>query len=179
VQPALATFVQSFDLRMDSSMFTSPITVDYFDLQEAEPRVPFASQDIVAGYGSGTCLPLDVSMCLSFSGNVVSGGNRARRRGRIYLPTFLSTMLEEGGNRVRWTAAARTEIALAASTFADTIESGGTDSRWAVFSPTTVAEGGSLQDAMTAVREGWVDDEPDTQRRRGTKSSERTVWVVL
>ena len=47
-----------------------------------------------------------------------------------------------------------------------------------VYSPTTHAEGGTLFESMTTVTQGWVDNEPDTQRRRGQDGGTKTAFAI-
>jgi hypothetical protein len=177
VKVALATLVQTWDALMDSNMFTSPATVDYYDMTDAEPRVPYDNQTIPLTLGSGTSLPLEVSMCASFTAALSSGAARARRRGRIYLPTFINAVCAESGSRVIFSSGNVAAIASAFTTFKNAIISAGTDSRWSIYSPTTFAETGDLQASSAAVANGWIDDEPDTQRRRGSSIKTRTTWA--
>ena len=61
--------------------------VEYVDLLDARPRLPF-SFGVIAGPNTTTAnynLPAEVSCCLSLVGSVASGQNPRRRRGRVYV----------------------------------------------------------------------------------------------
>lgn len=118
-------------------------------------------------------------MGVTFQGPPASGVNQARRRGRIFLPTYQTSSIIESGGRVVWEPNALVTLAGGFETFHDAVASAG--GNWAVFSPTTFAQTAGttldrLRAATTYVTDGWIDDEPDTQRRRGSGAGVRTLW---
>lgn len=171
----------AMDSLMSSDMFVSPCLVEYFDMLEPEPRIPFVGDDFpLSMNASDESLPLEASMCMSFEGIPLSGVNQQRRRGRLYLPTFVNTITEMASGRVRWTAAQLTALATAGD--AMKAHALANNCSWTVYSPKTASEtAGSLLDkaraASTYVLRGWLDTEPDIQRRRGGPGGVKTTWT--
>jgi hypothetical protein len=111
---------------------------------------------------------------LSFQGAQESGANMRRRRGRLYLPPMDTSSLSLVGGRVTVAAPTVTTIVNAADAMLNMSSTLGL--QWAVFSPTTLAETGSYDAAFEDVTNGWVDNEWDIQRRRGTVAQSRTLF---
>lgn len=170
----LALFVQAFDLYMPSQLFVPTATTAYYDMTDAEPRVPILESTIAMTNSAVAGLPTECTACVSFQGPIVSGVNQARRRGRLYLPTFDTGTIEHSVGRIRWKPAVTAALATACE---DLMTNSGTDGMaWSVYSPTVFAETGNLGTAFTPITNGWVDDAPDTQRRRGHVALLRQLW---
>lgn len=177
---ALTTFYTTLKANLASYMSWNEGTIEYVDLGDAKPRVPFQTDALNLGTlsSAGEDMPPEVAICLSFRGATGSGLNAKRRRGRIYVgPLQLNsaehyvvpTSLVDG-------------VANAASVFM-----GATYFKWAVHSPSTfhgVPYGESikdypdeipsaLDDSFVEVVSHWVDNEFDTQRRRGVPATYR------
>lgn len=146
-------------------------SIKWFNMADPQPRVP----TIVplgwspTGSAGSTDVPTEVSAVLSFQGAAISGQPQARRRGRIYLgglgPTALSTSTVAGFpliSNALLAAVSSAATALRAAAFTD-----GDD--WSVWSQTD-------SQAVT-ITNGWVDNSPDTQRRRGVLRTARTLWT--
>lgn len=158
----LSTVVQSTGARLQ-----------IYDLDQPEPRVPIFDESMslpdIAPSGSASNLPSEVAVCLSYRGDLVSGTNPARRRGRIYLGPLNSNCLDG--------ASASDTIPRPSSTFRTTLAQAGTalaaantlGASWRVWS----RAGGSF----TEITAGWVDNSFDTQRRRGERSTTRINWA--
>lgn len=161
-----------------SSLMASPATVKIYDMRDATPRVPEYTGTIALTFGAAASYPSEVAVCLSFYAQQTSGVNQARRRGRVYIgPANADTgALISNGWRV--SAAARTAICAAAATMKAGAPAGssGASVKWAVYSPTTDAEGANLDDSFHDVVGGWMDDAFDTQRRRGVGATTRTLF---
>lgn len=142
------------------------VTVKSYDLDEPEPRPPVVITPLTwTGNTSGNA-PSEVSMCLSFQGDAVPGQSQARRRGRVYIGPLALTVTTSGSNQpCRPLTATRNTIALAGKALQALNDSSCT---WCVYSTVT----GDL----VPVTNGWVDDEFDTQRRRGLRSTTRTLF---
>jgi len=107
----------------------------------------------VGGIGSSG-MPREVALCLSF----YAGLNIPTRRGRLYLPgVFLTSAPGQ-----RPTTAQMTNVGALALLFAGL---GGSDVDWCVYSPRTGEH--------HSVTNWWVDDEWDTIRSRGMRSTTR------
>jgi hypothetical protein len=115
----------------------------------------------VGALASSNC-PREQALCLSF----YAVSNEPRRRGRLYLPCCLHTPATENQG-IRPGAAIR-GTALNIATRLSSV--GGVDVDWVVHSV--------KDDASYTVTNGWVDDEWDTQRRRGMKSTTRDLVAV-
>lgn len=135
-----------------------------YNLSDPVPRAPIAERDItLPGPGGGNKLPAEVALACSFQGDRVSGEAQARRRGRIFLGPL---------------NASGTDMTIPGSTMIHSITKqfeglhdaaiGSLLWRWVVYSPTG--------DSWAEVRNGWVDNAWDTQRRRGPRATARTVW---
>jgi hypothetical protein len=151
--------------------------IKYYNLEDAEPRAPIGTGLVTFTPGANG-FPSEVAICLSYQGTLVSGESQARRRGRLYLgPLSITTGSIDSGD-VRVTAAARTTIATAADALMDSTTIAGR--RWCVFSPATAGpppwSAGTLLDAFVTITNGWVNNDFDTQRSRGLRSSARTIF---
>lgn len=143
---------------------TNICTVTLYDMSDPEPRAPldifpFTLANAAAGV---TDLPPEVALCASYHSAFVSGIPNPRRRGRVYLGPFStgSTALTRPPDALR----------LLCVDWAETLWTpiGAADVTWVQRSETT---------GVTApVVGGWVDNEWDTQRRRGRRSTARTLF---
>lgn len=109
-------------------------------------------------------VPRDVSLCLSY----YSGSNIKRRRGRLYLPAqWVIAHTSSSGVAAKPTAGQMTgagDFATALDLLTTTV---GT---WCVWS--------RADNAFFPVTNWYVDDEWDTQRRRGLRPTTRTTGTV-
>lgn len=177
---SLTTFYQAIDASViNGSMVLPTLLVKYYDLTDPAPRVPILEDDITCSMAVGASYPPEVAICLSFQGPLVSGTSPARRRGRIYLGPVDADAGTTVSGRVNVQASVLTTIRDAAIALAG--HSPATEAAWAVFSPTLAGPApwseGVLDSAMTVVTNGWIDNAFDTQRRRGTDSTSRTLWT--
>lgn len=166
----LTTFYQAIDGELLSGfVMNSFATVSYYDLADAEPRVPVLETTISLTPKAEQALPHEVAMCLSFEAVGVSGQSQKRRRGRVYIGVLPLGVLSSG----RPSTAAQQTLRNAADAMAEN-DTGGV--QWAIYSPTTRATGASLADSVHDVKSGWVDNAFDTQRRRGVQPTLREVF---
>lgn len=152
---------------------TGPMTMKVYDLQQPTPHVPaLVGTRAFAGTGSGTTTPTEVSICLSIKADYINGVPQARQRGRIFIggtavPLTSSTALAFP----EITSTKRGQLAAACSALlSGALTDGWT---WCILSPTQVKE--NKPNAFDVVG-GWVDNSPDTQRRRSVKATARTTW---
>lgn len=138
----------------------------FFRRADPIPRQPFEdfTWNLVGSMGT-TPLPPEVAICTSFQGAPTSGVNQARRRGRIYLGPLAQTTMGTDG---RVSSATVTQLVAAAQTLL-TASDTALNWSWSVYSPTS---GGGV-----IVDNGWIDNEFDTQRRRGRKPTTRTTFT--
>lgn len=175
----LSTFYQTIDNWLSGpTIDEANAEVSYYDLGDPEPRVPLFTQPLVFGpLDSTAALPQEVAATLSYRGPVVSGQVPARHRGRLYIGP-LNTSAIAAGSSGRTVLAAPLVDALADAGTQLASLTYGFDPTWAwcVFSPTIYAATGELDAASTVITNGWVDNAPDTQRRRGTSATSRQLW---
>lgn len=137
-----------------------------YNMADLEPRAPIEDTTWnLAVAPSGTPLPPEVAICLSFQGAKISGVPQARRRGRVYLGPLNITGMDLG----RPGASIVTTFSGAGNTLLDAGVATAGDWNWAVYS---TVNGGTAE-----VADGWVDNEYDTQRRRGRLSTSRTTFT--
>lgn len=137
-----------------------------YNRANAIPRAPVAQRRFnFPGVPGGAPLPPEVSMCMSFQGNQVSGQAQARRRGRVYLGPIRQDRVGTDG---RPTAGLITTIRDAGDYLVDA--SAAATWQWEVWS--------TVNNAAAAVTNGWVDNEFDTQRRRGRVATSRSTFAV-
>lgn len=135
------------------------ITVTAYKVDGPPPHFPEASHTINTGLAPPSEIPREVALCLSF----YAGRNLPRQRGRIYLPVCAHTSV----TGVRPTTALMDSV-LALSD--DIAGLGGLDVDWIVYSQT--------DKVGRNVSHAWVDDEWDTVRRRGLRSTTRSAKDV-
>lgn len=136
-----------------------------YDMLDPEPRAPV--EEGLWNFSSAPStdpLPPEVALCLSFQGVKQSGVPQARRRGRVYIGPLRATISADG----RPTAGAITILRNAGDALYDAGVASAGDWNWAVYS---TVNGGTVD-----VANGWVDNEFDTQRRRGRIPTTRNVF---
>jgi hypothetical protein len=143
---------------------TRGLTVKLYDIgQDATkangkpPNRPKATATRNLGNCDESPHPRDIALCLSFNG----GPNAKTNRGRIYVPIW--AIQGSGQLAVRPTSGNRAVVGALPTIFANL---GGANVDWIVWS--------RKANAATKVERWYVDDEWDTQRRRGLKSTART-----
>jgi hypothetical protein len=145
--------------------------VNCYNMDEPEPRVPTVVDINTPNVNyAASVIPTEVSCVLSFQGDPQSGVSQRRRRGRVYIPGITAAMLNQSpaGSYPTFATSFISQVIAAAE---ELMTSGITnDIPWCVYSPTA-----SL---YTAVTNGWVDNSPDTQRRRSVDAVTRTVFPV-
>jgi len=162
---ALKAFYTASSDRMSNLVRPSDWMIKAYNDADAIPRAPVLQEEWDTGltFSVGP-LPTEVALCLSFQGAPVSGIPQARRRGRIFFP-FLNT--SQLGTDGRPASACISDL----TTNADTLmTAGATAGTWHWITNT------SFDPGPVSVVNGWVDNEWDTQRRRGRKATSRTTW---
>lgn len=146
------------------------VNVRIYDLADAEPRTPVSdgSAGILAASSDGTALPAEVAVCLSLEALQASGANPQRRRGRLFFGPLNGDALAASGSYGRPSASLRGSMTTAAEAAGNAIIALG--GFWCIYS--------RADDAFRAVIRGWVDDEFDTQRRRGRDASSRLLFTL-
>jgi len=135
---------------------TRQISVTAYDAQGAKPVYPQGEAIVNPAVAPASASPREVAVCLSF----FSERNIPRRRGRLYIPFLIMGFTSP--NTVRPTSVVRDKVGALAPIFADL---GGVDVDWCVYS--------RVNNAAYPVTNWWVDDEWDTVRSRGLRSTTR------
>lgn len=137
-----------------------------YDLSEPEPRAPFYDALFDTGSAGSTSAPPELAICMSFQGSQISGIRQARRRGRVYLGPLASIALSTTTGRISDSAVSTVQTIggnfLAAS-------NSSTQYDWIILSQTPTLNG-------VPVDNGWVDNAPDIQRRRGVEPTSRLTF---
>jgi hypothetical protein len=165
-------------LKYMSEVIDPGTDVAYVRLVDVDPAT--GEEINPAGYGGFTLnaptvasMPQEVAVCVSFQqSGVAIGAARARRRGRVFIGPLNINALEEDTNK-----AGRPHedfIATLVAAGARMIEScqdgllDGDPCPWSVYS--------RAASQMYEITDGWVDNEFDTQRRRGLTPTARTTF---
>lgn len=144
-------------------------TVHWYDLEDPPPRQPHIvplGATISLGVSE---IPTEVAAVVSFQGDPISGVPQSRRRGRVYIGALTNAAMDPGSGSSFPVLTTATLTALDNAATGLLAASGSqADLRWVVHS--TVAG----TDAI--VTNGWVDNSPDTQRRRSVDALSRTLF---
>jgi len=168
VGQALITRLGNFYGGLDEYMSAknaNPVTIKVYDRADPAPRVPRFTGDLPTLTYSASSLPSECAAVISFEATPISGGNQARRRGRVFIGPLSSTTADAAGTDVYLSAAFQAELRLRASNLRG---ANGSGLLWYVYSD---------KDGLNRpVERGWVDNAFDIQRRRGPKATARTTW---
>ena len=140
-----------------------------YDLSDPLPRAP--KYDVVsaisAAVSSGSKCTPETAVCLSFQGTQISGSAQARRRGRIFIGAMGDPMTS--GSTTAFPTLGSSKRSVIATAASNLLTGAAIDGwTWSVYS--------RADDVMVPVNNGWIDDAPDTQRRRGQAATTRTTW---
>lgn len=166
-EAALVAFYEDISNYMSNQVKATPnnLYFKHYDIADPEPRAPVLEgpQSFTPNNTAG--LPPEVALVVSFQAPKTSGVPQARRRNRIYLPFLTAAANSTDG---RPAGAFLTAVETAA---ADLLAASGptsADWQWMVYSPT--------DNAIDLVDNGWIDNEWDTQRRRGRIATSRYTF---
>jgi len=154
--------------------------VKIYDLQDDEPRIPILESGFVQSLGTGSPLPAECAITLSFRGEAASGANMRRRSGRIFLgPLDTIVLAGRDGDAAIDSGVIGDIVAAADALIAAGVAS---DTKWATFSPSTAAPEPwtdiAISSATFQVASGWVDDAFDTIRSRGVAPTSRQTFAI-
>lgn len=149
-------------------------SIKLYRLADTPPRVPVTSGTFDPDVNSNsTPLPLEVAIAISYGIDPQSGWDPRSLRGRIYLgplnvdaQAIITTSVIGVNNELMSDLAWLTQ---ALESNVRTASSGAV--RWCLYS--------RRQSAMRPITHGFVDNEFDTQRRRGVDATARETWVAL
>ena len=167
VANALSAFYATIKANLSPLQAWSTGTIKMYNLEEPEPREPFKEALFAPSGTVGTnSQAAEVCCCVSFQGDPVSGFPMRRRRGRIYIGPLAGNAINTSTGLLNSTLVAQAVTASQALEAASTSAASWT---WGVISETP-----SLN--FVRITNGWVDNAPDIQRRRGIDASLRTEW---
>lgn len=149
------------------------MTMKAYDLQLPLPHVPklTGTRTITGTAGAGTT-PTEVAICLSMKANYIGGVAQSRQRGRIFLGGFTAPCTTSTASSFpQIDPTVRTALGAAAQNLKAGLTTDGWT--WVILSGAQVAQ--VLQNTFP-VASGWVDNSPDTIRRRSVGATARTVW---
>lgn len=138
-------------------------TVKFYSCNGVAPNYPFYETSLPGWPSPGTLdLPLEVALCISYANDSQIGVPRARRRGRIYISG--------------WTEAANTN-GRPSSLYPGSLCDGFRDYAEAVNLIGGIEAGvwSRADEVVYPLERCWVDNEWDTMRSRGGKSTERVT----
>lgn len=142
-----------------------------YDLDEPTPRTPaVAAMTIVPTSPGATVVPTEVSCVISVHSLYDSGVSRASQRNRVFIGGLGNAAFDVSTSTAGpfFDADFMNYCATAAGTLKAALDSPVDDGVWLIYSPKL--------DGTFPVFQGWIDNSPDTQRRRGVASSIRTLW---
>lgn len=153
--------------------------IDFYRIQAGALGSPIYSHAWLGPAAPATAnvnMPTEVAAVLSFHGAITgvqeeAGATRprARRRGRIFCGPLTADAVNITQDSPKLTAGIRLALQEAAVVLMDVGDTSG--NFWSVWS--------RADQVLYPVVGGWTDDAPDTQRRRGTASTNRTVFGAL
>lgn len=161
----LEIFYQTVDVLLSTKVDAANIEAVVYRMSDPTPRAPVYRKTFT-GITTGTeAWPPEMAICLSFQGDQISGTPQARRRGRVYIGPCSTLATSTTDPRISTGSVSAlvngANALLAASDLSATYA-------WCVYSPS--------DDALVEVTNGWVDNAPDVQRRRGLVATTRSLW---
>lgn len=153
----------------NSILRTDGLEVSLVASPQTPPNAPYyETRRTLGAAGSTTSLPQEVALCSSIRGpfGFDSDPGASRQRGRVYIGPLAANAANTTAGVARPTDAFVDVLATATAQLAARLElAGGSLRIWS-----------RADNGFHVVVGGWVDDEFDTQRRRGRKRTERVMW---
>jgi hypothetical protein len=140
--------------------------VKYYLATTDTPNYPLFTNTFNLSFAPGAVdLPLEVSLCISFANDTETGVSPKRRKGRIYVSGFKET----GNTAGRPVSGVMTNMLTAFVTYVEAVNtlSGATACIWS-----------RREDALFPIERVWIDNEWDTMRSRGGKSTARQTELI-
>lgn len=141
---------------------------EIIDLSAPTPRIPEVRAMPLPSV-TGTCqIPTEVAAVFTFAAADQGGVVRQQLYNRIYIGGLANAAMDGSSAAAYPTLSVlvRSSIVSGASDLL-AFNNGALD--WVQYSPTT--------NTARAIARGWVDNSPDTQRRRSVDASARTIWL--
>lgn len=165
IRTALVAEYNGVVARFSAAVRQNNHLIKIYDRSDATPRAPkFLANWNFASAPTGNPLPTEVALVLSFQGDQVSGIPQARRRGRVYFGPLNVGNSDTNGRPNATTLADFANFGTSLLAASDAAANWS----WVVWS--------DVMGGPAFITNGWLDDEFDTQRRRGRSSTARTLW---
>jgi hypothetical protein len=140
--------------------------VKFYNISNPAPNYPvYETTFSLATNPAAVEMPQEVALAVSYKNNTNNTVLRARRRGRIYI----SGWTEAANSAGRPSSTAYQFLAQGYKDYCDDVN---------VIGGLTAVIYSRVQDITNNVEEVWCDNEWDTQRRRGGKSTTRQTYTV-
>lgn len=147
------------------------LEIKVFDLDQTPPRIPNIETGFFTSAGSAnTAIPTEVAMVASWFAAPVSGVPHQRLYNRVFLPGIPTNWLDTATTS-QFPKFATARMALIATAFQTLRDADTTDLTWVQ----TSTAGGTRVNRQIAG--GFVDNAPDSQRRRSVDPTLRETWL--
>jgi hypothetical protein len=143
-------------------------TVEVSDLSGPTPRIPEVRSVIPTGAAAASTLPTEVACVLTFAAAETGGVVRQRLYNRIYLGGLEEACMT-AGSAATFPAFGTPFMDFVGNAAAALLLENDTFLSWIQYSPTA--------GVARPITRGWVDNAPDTQRRRSVEASTRSTWL--
>lgn len=189
VAQELADFYATFAGNLSYGYLWGSTTIEFVDLEDDVPRTPYATKPIASIAGLTDAyydLPSEVACCVSFRGDVGSGLNPRRRRGRVYIGPLATTgaaELDLVGASLKNQICTAWKVAMTNAGYQHCVYSRYThhgvpvgrriDEKDSGGNPIFPEIGSLLDDSFMPVTTYWTDNAWDIQRRRGIAATAR------
>jgi hypothetical protein len=136
--------------------------VKIYNMSQPKPRAPIRIDTFSIAEATGSPLPTEVALCLSYRAPLISGTDPKNRRGRLYIGPLDTSALS---------SSATSSDILPNVSLMNALRDAGqrlmnlTSVLWVIYSPTTATD--------LEITNVHVDNAFDTQRRRGGAPSQR------
>lgn len=166
----LSTFYDNLydDQRKANYVVWSDATVEVTNLEDPSPRIPEVRDLNVTGTSAASNLPTEVAMVLTYAAAETGGVVRQRLYNRIYIGGLGPTAMSNSGASAFPVLSQTYMDELVNSANALLLANDGAID-WIQYSPTS--------GTARPITRGWVDNSPDTQRRRSVEASAKTPWL--
>ena len=136
----------------------------FYDLADAEPRVPIIKTPTFGTPSDKNPLPTEVAVCLSLTGDPPV---TPRKRGRVYIGPLNTDAAASGQTSdARVDTGLRNLLAQLANRLVESL------------APNTLVILSRASGLQIPVTGGWIDNAFDIQRRRGMDANARTTWAA-
>lgn len=175
IRDRLVTFYNTIYSQAGLGDFMAPwvnpsgVNLKVYNVNDPPPRAPhyLSAMALTDNRVVGSIVTPETAVCLSFQGTPISGVPQARRRGRVFIGGVHEPF--ESGTTTSFPEVS-SDLLSALATAGDDLRIGATTDGWTWVVYSRVLGTGA------PVANGWIDNAPDTQRRRGNAPTARLVW---